>query len=125
MRASRILLALAIAAGASACGPADADDALILWHAWGGKELDALKSLVATYRAAHPGQEIMALQVPYDKLKDKYLRSAAANGGPDLLIGDADWSVSFVDEATIHELNREHRGFDKPTDVLSFAQEEG
>ena len=30
-------------------------------------------------------------------------------------------SVSFVDEERIHELNREWRGIDKPTDVLSFA----
>ena len=34
--------------------------------------------------------EVMALQVPHDKLKDKYERSSAANGGPDLMIGDAD-----------------------------------
>lgn len=30
-------------------------------------------------------------------------------------------SVSFVDEEKIHELNREYRGIDRPTDVLSFA----
>jgi probable rRNA maturation factor len=29
-------------------------------------------------------------------------------------------SVEFVDEASIRELNREHRGVDEPTDVLSF-----
>lgn len=29
-------------------------------------------------------------------------------------------NLLFVDEATIHELNAEHRGKDKPTDVLSF-----
>ncbi|MDQ6930027.1 MAG: rRNA maturation RNase YbeY [Candidatus Eremiobacteraeota bacterium] len=29
-------------------------------------------------------------------------------------------SISFVDDRTIRELNREHRGKDKPTDVLSF-----
>jgi probable rRNA maturation factor len=38
---------------------------------------------------------------------------------------DAEFSVTFVDEAAIQELNREYRGMDKPTDVLSFAQEEG
>ena len=29
-------------------------------------------------------------------------------------------SISLVDDAVIRELNREHRGKDKPTDVLSF-----
>lgn len=35
-----------------------------------------------------------------------------------------EWSVTFVDDATIHQLNREYRDADKPTDVLSFALEE-
>jgi probable rRNA maturation factor len=29
-------------------------------------------------------------------------------------------AIEFVDAARIHELNREHRGKDEPTDVLSF-----
>lgn len=34
-------------------------------------------------------------------------------------------SVTFVDNDTIQELNREHRAKDMPTDVLSFAMLEG
>ncbi len=33
---------------------------------------------------------------------------------------DAEVSVSFVDNAEIHRLNKLYRGVDKPTDVLSF-----
>lgn len=34
--------------------------------------------------------------------------------------GSAEVSVSFVDNAQIHELNKKYRDIDKPTDVLSF-----
>ena len=39
-------------------------------------------------------------------------------------IEDGHVAVSFVDERRIHELNREHRGKDAPTDVLSFPIDE-
>lgn len=34
-------------------------------------------------------------------------------------------SIALVDDATIHELNKQYRHIDKPTDVLSFTQENG
>ena len=42
-------------------------------------------------------------------------------------IGERDSSLSLtvVDDAAIRELNRDHRGKDKPTDVLSFPMFEG
>ena len=36
----------------------------------------------------------------------------------------AEVSISFVDDHAIHTLNRDYRGYDKPTDVLSFAFQE-
>ena len=38
---------------------------------------------------------------------------------------DAELSIVLCNDATIHPLNRDYRGKDKPTDVLSFAQREG
>jgi probable rRNA maturation factor len=35
-------------------------------------------------------------------------------------VADGHLSVALVDEQRIRELNREHRGKDEPTDVLSF-----
>ncbi|MCR8641974.1 rRNA maturation RNase YbeY [Paenibacillus sp. N1-5-1-14] len=39
-------------------------------------------------------------------------------------ISEGEVSLSFVDDETIQELNKQYRGLDKPTDVLSFAMQE-
>jgi probable rRNA maturation factor len=38
---------------------------------------------------------------------------------------NAELTVSLVDDAEVHVLNRDYRGKDKPTDVLAFAMREG
>ncbi|OZM58001.1 rRNA maturation RNase YbeY [Lottiidibacillus patelloidae] len=40
------------------------------------------------------------------------------------LSGELELSLTFVDEKTIQQLNKEYRDKDMPTDVLSFALEE-
>ena len=42
-----------------------------------------------------------------------------------LLMRDVELSVLLCDDETIHALNRDYRGMDKPTDVLSFSMREG
>ena len=37
----------------------------------------------------------------------------------------AELSILLCDDPTIHELNRDYRGKDRPTDVLAFAMAEG
>lgn len=37
---------------------------------------------------------------------------------------EAEVSLTLVDDTRIHELNRDYRGVDRPTDVLSFALQE-
>lgn len=39
-------------------------------------------------------------------------------------VTDGEVDLTFVDDEQIHELNREYRGIDRPTDVLSFAMNE-
>ncbi len=45
---------------------------------------------------------------------------ASLNGLPQ----EAEVDVTIVDDAEIHSMNREYRGMDRPTDVLSFALDE-
>lgn len=42
-----------------------------------------------------------------------------------LRLSEDELSVVLCDDATIHALNRDYRGKDKPTDVLAFAMREG
>jgi probable rRNA maturation factor len=42
-----------------------------------------------------------------------------------LRLPDAELSVLLVSDREIHRLNRDWRGKDRPTDVLSFSQQEG
>jgi probable rRNA maturation factor len=52
---------------------------------------------------------------------ERAARAALAAVGVD----DGHLAVDFVDADAIQALNREHRGKDKPTDVLSFPIDEG
>ena len=57
--------------------------------------------------------------LPVDEV-ERLVAVALASAG----IEDGHVAVEFVDSARIHELNREHRGKDRPTDVLSFPIDE-
>ncbi len=54
-----------------------------------------------------------------DALVEGSLRAAIAESGAELAQG-AEVSLLFCDDARIRELNRQFRGLDKPTNVLSF-----
>ena len=43
----------------------------------------------------------------------------------ELELEDAEFAVVLVTDRLIHRYNRDYRGFDKPTDVLSFRGEDG
>lgn len=47
-------------------------------------------------------------------------RAARAQAQPQ---GECEWSIRLTDDAELHVLNRQFRGMDKPTDVLSFGGE--
>lgn len=65
----------------------------------------------------------MGVSAPAIKRRaEKMMRALALEGA---LIEEAELSVALVDDPRIHELNRDYRKKDKPTDVLAFAMSEG
>ena len=52
-------------------------------------------------------------------------RAVAATLAGESVEGPVEVSVLVTDDSALHALNRDYRGVDAPTDVLSFAAEEG
>lgn len=65
-------------------------------------------------------QDKMEIDENLIDLLDKALQIAAEAEG----ITEGEVALTFVDDEAIHELNRDYRGIDRPTDVLSFAMNE-
>jgi probable rRNA maturation factor len=60
--------------------------------------------------------------VPIDRGRMREVVRAVLEGEG---VGDAEISLAFVDNATIHRLNKQFLDHDEPTDVLSFPLSEG
>jgi ABC-type glycerol-3-phosphate transport system substrate-binding protein len=83
---------LLASAGLRLAGAQDLSGKLTLWHGWTGAEADTLNNtIIPAWKTANPNATVEALAVPFDQLKNKYSTDTATGGGPDLLIGPADW----------------------------------
>ena len=60
----------------------------------------------------------------FPKEIEENVRAAAEKVGALYGVENGEVSVTLTDNAYIHTLNREYRGIDRPTDVLSFALNE-
>lgn len=65
--------------------------------------------------------ETGVVQEEHIALVEKLLQHAAE---AENIERDSEVSVTFVDNEAIHEINRQYRDKDQPTDVISFAMEE-
>jgi len=63
--------------------------------------------------------EVIGGALPADDVQEMCQLALSSAG-----IADGHVAVEFVDEERIQDLNREHRGKDRPTDVLSFPIDE-
>ena len=59
-----------------------------------------------------------------EKLSDT-VKEAVEKVGQLYALDNAEVSITFTDNEHIHEINREYRKVDRPTDVISFALNEG
>lgn len=53
-----------------------------------------------------------------------FVRKILEHAAKEESLGDSEVSVTFVTNEMIRDINREYRGKDQPTDVISFAMEE-
>lgn len=65
-------------------------------------------------------QEDFVISDELISLLERILQQAGTVEG----VTDGEVDLTFVDDEQIHELNKEYRGIDRPTDVLSFAMNE-
>lgn len=103
-----VVLLLTMTFLASGSAPISAQDSgsLTLWHGWTGAEADTLNNqIIPAWEAANPGVSIKVLAVPFDQLKNKYQTEVATGGGPDLLIGPADWIGELASAELIRPLD--------------------
>ncbi|NEW05209.1 rRNA maturation RNase YbeY [Paenibacillus sp. SYP-B3998] len=65
-------------------------------------------------------QEVREITTEFATKLEELLRLAGELEG----VTAGEVALTFVDDEAIHELNKQYRGMDKPTDVLSFAMSE-
>lgn len=82
--------------------------------------------------AERPGIEPLALELAIDiapefvaSVQQSFLEQiVACTLESEEVRGPVELSIVITDDAAVQELNRTYRGIDRPTDVLSFPQEE-
>lgn len=100
------LLVMTLFASGTARVTAQDSGSLTLWHGWTGAEADTLNDeILPAWQAANPGVTINVLAVPFDQLKNKYQTEVATGGGPDLLIGPADWTGELASADLVKSLD--------------------
>lgn len=65
--------------------------------------------------------EIEISNLTEEKIDESIITNVINKAAEKLDVKDAIISIVLIDNKRIHEINREYRGVDRPTDVISFA----
>jgi arabinogalactan oligomer/maltooligosaccharide transport system substrate-binding protein len=118
--------ALGLAAPLAAPVVAEAQTPITLWHAYRGKEADALQQVTQAFNGKQKAIELKLVQIPYDAFADKITAAVPRGKGPDLFIFAqdriGDWAASGVIEPIDFWLDEPTRkAFLPPTlDALTY-----
>ena len=85
--------------------PTGAKGTITLWHAWKESEIPALNEVIAGFQAQNPDVKFDVLYVPFDDLRGKFETAAATGGGPNVLIGAADWGPALFDAELVGDIS--------------------
>ena len=95
-------LALGLAAPLATPVVAEAQTPITLWHAYRGKEADALQQVAQAFNGKQKAIELKLVQIPYDAFADKITASIPRGKGPDIFIFAqdriGDWAASGMIE---------------------------
>lgn len=99
MKRKLLLLGAVLLLGAQSFGAT-----VKLWHAWSGKEKEALFGVVAKYEQLS-GNKVELLGVPHDALQGKFSTMGPQGQGPDIIITPGDWIGPFVQQGLLEPVD--------------------
>ncbi|MCG8573057.1 MAG: extracellular solute-binding protein [Spirochaetes bacterium] len=83
----------------------DVKGKVLLWHGWGGTELENLNGIIEEFKTDNPKIELETLVVSFDDLRNKFTTASASGGGPDLVIGPNDWIGIMAQSGVIQPID--------------------
>ncbi|MCB9730919.1 MAG: extracellular solute-binding protein [Deltaproteobacteria bacterium] len=135
---------LTCAGQVAAAEAAEPLEPLVLWHAYGDGEAEALRQVLAAFEAAHPGERVHAVRLPFGVLASRLESAVPTGNGPDLFIdaherlgryiprgivqpldpsADPDWdaTVAQLEPQHVEALRRDGRLYGLPLSAKAVA----
>lgn len=77
-----------------------------IWHSWSGKERDILKLVIGYFQDRFPDINFDVLYIPQSDLNSRYQQATYYGGGPNILLGSAEWGPNLYDQGLVVDISR-------------------